>query len=81
MCELGTADKQGPCEYCGIFHERLRCPWVKAIEYHPDGSRRRVEFFSPLDTHVTPMAPQPPFHPEADQARVQHPNGNIAREI
>jgi hypothetical protein len=30
------------CRWCGETH--LRCPEVSAIEYHPDGSVKRVEF-------------------------------------
>jgi hypothetical protein len=36
------------CQYCGLIHE-AKCPNVKAIEYHPDGTVKRVEFFAPND--------------------------------
>jgi hypothetical protein len=32
-----------PCQHCGALHGFL-CPWVKAYEYHSDGSLKRVEF-------------------------------------
>lgn len=32
-----------PCQHCGLMHGKL-CPSVKAYEYHPDGSLKRVEF-------------------------------------
>ena len=32
------------CQWCGHVHERL-CPWVKAIEHFPGGTKiKRVEF-------------------------------------
>lgn len=33
------------CQFCGsiILHSGV-CPTVKAIEYHPDGAVKRVEF-------------------------------------
>jgi hypothetical protein len=35
-----------PCRFCGSTHG-VRCPAVAAIEYHPDGTVRRVEFVQP----------------------------------
>lgn len=34
------------CHFCGMHHGG-RCPSVQAIEYHPDGSIKRVEFVKP----------------------------------
>ena len=31
------------CPYCGNIHDGV-CPKVKAIEYHPNGTVKRVEF-------------------------------------
>lgn len=32
------------CPYCGNMHtDGAMCPRVKAIEYHPDGTVKRVE--------------------------------------
>lgn len=39
------------CPYCGqpeSFH-RGKCHLVKAMEYHPNGTLKRVEFFAPVD--------------------------------
>lgn len=36
------------CQWCGLIHGP-RCPTVKAIEYHPDGTVKRVEFMTPVD--------------------------------
>ena len=36
------------CDHCGGFHA-AKCPLVKAYEYHPDGTLRRVEFYAPND--------------------------------
>jgi hypothetical protein len=35
-----------PCKYCGESHG-IRCPSIAAIEYHPDGTMRRIEFVQP----------------------------------
>lgn len=34
------------CGYCGCYHTGI-CSLVKALEYHPDGTLKRVEFHSP----------------------------------
>ncbi len=39
----GAAPHQ--CRYCGVYHSDA-CPRVKAFEYHPDGSLKRVEIWS-----------------------------------
>ena len=36
------------CRWCGNYHG-ARCPEVRAIEYHEDGSMKRVEFTMPSD--------------------------------
>lgn len=38
----------GTCGFCSsatnyVFHQG-RCPQIKAIEYHPDGTIKRIEF-------------------------------------
>lgn len=35
------------CGHCGMFHSSGACPRVKAIEYYPDGSIKRVEYHPP----------------------------------
>ncbi len=37
-----------PCRWCGLIHGP-KCPSVKAIEYYPDGTVKRIEFYSPND--------------------------------
>ena len=50
------------CRWCGQCHiGGGRCPEVKAFEYHPDGTLKRVEFFSPAD--YMPPLPQPAAEP------------------
>ena len=34
----------GQCAWCGGFHTQ-KCPLVKAIEYHENGTTKRVEFY------------------------------------
>lgn len=35
-----------PCHHCGVIHGLL-CPYVKAYEYHLNGTLKRVEFRDP----------------------------------
>jgi hypothetical protein len=35
-------ENDGKCRFCGMYHGPL-CPSVRAIEYHPDGTVKRVE--------------------------------------
>jgi hypothetical protein len=46
----GTA----PCQHCGLHHQGV-CPRVKAIEYYPDGTVKRVEFKGASD-YPPPLA-------------------------
>jgi hypothetical protein len=32
-----------PCSHCGTYHT-VPCPRIKAIEYHQDGTMKRVEY-------------------------------------
>lgn len=64
---MTTTDAANKCAYCGQPVHPAVCPTVKAIEYHPDGSVKRVEFKTPAD-YAIPMYPQPappwqPWHP------------------
>lgn len=36
----------GACRWCGLVHGP-RCPAVAAMEFHPDGTVKRVEFVQP----------------------------------
>lgn len=44
-----SAVPQPKCPYCGMMPHPGVCPSVKAIEYHPDGSTKRVEFKTAAD--------------------------------
>jgi len=37
------------CPHCGLLHlvDSGPCPRIKAIEYYPDGTIKRVEYFAP----------------------------------
>ena len=41
------------CPYCTNHHEGI-CPMVKAIDYHPNGSIKRVEFKTANDYPQVP---------------------------
>jgi hypothetical protein len=43
-----TINDPRKCGWCNGFHTG-KCPLVKAIEYHPDGTTKRVEFYAPKD--------------------------------
>jgi hypothetical protein len=52
---IGTADVANApryCAHCGLHHGPV-CPRIKAIEYYPDGSVKRVEYLvpAPVDAH------------------------------
>ena len=49
------------CGWCAGLHEGTVCPMVKAIEYHENGTLKRVEFKTPAD--YAPMQPQPYYQP------------------
>lgn len=42
-----TAITQPACVYCGAWHSGT-CPKVKSIEYHENGTVKRVEFHNPI---------------------------------
>lgn len=46
------------CPYCGLIHN-MTCPKIKAIEYYPDGTTKRVEFHGPVATAL-PVFPLNP---------------------
>jgi len=50
------------CPYCGQIHERV-CPLIQTMEYHPDGSLKKVTFFpTRLDFQTStplPLLPDP----------------------
>ena len=48
MGNTGTLDTRGSCPYCSsdsvqVYHQG-KCPKVKSIEYHPNGTIKKVEF-------------------------------------
>ena len=55
-----TTFAQSPCGYCGAFHSTT-CPRVKSIEYHQNGTVKRVEFH---DSIVRDPQGWPLPHPE-----------------
>lgn len=41
---------QEKCQWCGVIHGP-KCPEVRAIEYHQDGTIKRVEFITRADRY------------------------------
>jgi hypothetical protein len=61
MTETASAAKSQNCQWCGLFHTSPGvCPMVKALEYYPDGTLKRVEFKGP-EQWVPAYAPPQPF--------------------
>lgn len=50
-----AAGKRLGCPHCGMIHDTT-CPRIKAIEYHQDGSTKRVEFHT---QPAFPLGPEP----------------------
>ena len=40
------------CSTCGVDHGDVKCIWIKAYEYYPDGKLKRIEYFSISDMQV-----------------------------
>jgi hypothetical protein len=51
---MSTANAAPKCQYCGSLTHPGVCPTVKAIEYHQNGTVKRVEFKG--------VADYPPFY-------------------
>lgn len=41
---METSAISSNCAWCGGLHPQTICPKVKAIDYYPDGTMKRVEF-------------------------------------
>ncbi len=65
------------CPHCGGWHTNKRCPEVRAIEYHPDGSIKRVEYVGEVELQ--------PVVPKEDQVfnpwEYLFPAGNIINRV
>ena len=66
MTTIGTIapPSDDRCPYCSgggtaVYHLGGHCPRVKSIEYHKDGTVKRVEFHGP--PVAPPLALEPPF--------------------
>lgn len=62
MTETSSASDEGVCRWCGRLHG-YQCPEVKALEFHPDGSVKRVEFKTAADYQPITLAPYPTTFP------------------
>lgn len=52
---MGMSGTPHLCEHCGFGHTGT-CPRIKAIEYHQNGTVKRVEFHAPQPV-IIPMPP------------------------
>jgi hypothetical protein len=55
----------GSCPYCGQWagHTPSSCPLVRAVEYYPDGTIKRIERFSPRELYTPPPEVTPTLSP------------------
>lgn len=55
--EISIIDIYPNCRYCGYSHDGV-CPRVREIEYHQNGTVKRVSFFKGMDVadyvHIWP---------------------------
>lgn len=49
MSETTTGETPGRCYYCGCWHQGV-CGRVESIEYHPDGTVKKVTFHAEAPT-------------------------------
>lgn len=61
------------CEWCGCLHPERMCAWVSAVEFYPDGKRKRVEFFSYSDIFGPAPTTAPTPTPTKDNVKPLRP--------
>lgn len=49
MDGITAAPIRSACSHCGMIHATT-CPKIKAIEYYPDGTTKRIEFYDLVPT-------------------------------
>ncbi len=64
----------GACRWCGVIHGPT-CPTVKAIEFFPDGSVKRVEFKTAADYASAMPMPIPMGGQHYIAGFISHNNG------
>lgn len=47
------------CGHCGGWHEGI-CPRIKSVEYHSNGTVRRIEYHDTRDSAALPASPSSP---------------------
>jgi len=50
----GTATDLKMCQHCGLLPHIGLCPKIKAIEYHQNGTIKRVEYHGPEQPAFVP---------------------------
>jgi hypothetical protein len=77
MSTTSNAAVSAACRYCGNHHGP-RCPDVKAIEYHPDGTVKRVEYITAADYAPLPVWPSAaPLGPNLPWTWTCHNDGAV----
>jgi hypothetical protein len=75
-----TAMTLPPCAYCNGYHSGT-CPRIEAIEYHPNGTVKRIEFKDPYMPAQSrcPARGRPCFCTGACMGRAALGGGNYQR--
>lgn len=61
MSANATSFPDGSCPYCGGWgHNTFRCPRVAAVEYHPNGTLKRIELHPLSAVPPSTRSPQEP---------------------
>ncbi len=60
MQSITTAVGMERCRYCGLTGHIGLCPLIKAVEYYPDDSVKRVEMKTSADYVPLPTQPSAP---------------------
>ena len=74
--QISVVNVQPPCRWCGAFHG-ARCPSVAAMEFHQDGTVKRVEFVQPPPIpvdHSGRIGPTPLVRDERGDWRLPYPH-------
>ena len=62
------------CPHCGSNHNtNAQCPKIKAIEYHENGTIKRVEYFAPKDympSRTIPNGVYPPYEITSSETHI-----------
>jgi len=68
------------CEHCGMLHETT-CPRIKAIEYHTNGTIKRIEFVTDADKRAVHHHDHSPRIIEREPSETERTARDYRRQI